>query len=166
MCRSATTCVQPATTSIRQATPNSLHIRQAHCYIARLGNISNPRQGGVLQLVRARCVSIKCVPIGLAEQGYNTLFRVLNGPNVPFPQSRRLPFYSETLAISLLERVKVAESRGMRDLDSRESMPNLQAQHAKITPTQLGANNKGRESARTFGSIIFRYRTWIPLVVK
>ena len=75
MCRSATTCVQPATRSIRQATPNSLHIRQAHCYIARLGNISNPREGGVLQLVRARCVSINCVPIELAEQGYNTLFQ-------------------------------------------------------------------------------------------
>ena len=58
----------------------SLHIRQAHCYIARLGNISDPREGRVLQLVRARCFSIKCVPIEQAGQGYNALSRGLHGP--------------------------------------------------------------------------------------
>lgn len=165
MCRFATISVQPATRSTQHATPISLHIRQAHCYIARLGNISNPRKGGVLQLVRARCVSIKCVPIELAEQGYNTLSRVLNGPTF---RSR-----SQTLA-SLQRNARdspAREGQGRREpRNARFGLARVNAESASParqgTPKQLGANSKERESARTFGSIIFRYRTWIPLVVK
>ena len=104
MCRFATTCLQPATRPTPHATPNSLHIRQAHCYIARLGYISNPREGRVLQLVRARYVSIKCVPIEQAEQGYNKSLRVLYGSTF---RSR-----SQTLA---------SLQRNARDLPARES---------------------------------------------
>ncbi len=127
MCRFAITCVQPATRTTPHATPNSLHIRQAHCYIARLGNISNPREGRVLQLVRARCVSISAYQLNKDTthyQGCSTGQRSV-------PAVRRLPLCSETLAVSLLERVKVTDRRAMRDLDSREPMPKLQARHAK-----------------------------------
>ena len=47
------------------------------------------------------------------------------------PAVRRLPLCSETLVISRPERVKIAESRAMRDFDLRKSMPKLQARHAK-----------------------------------
>lgn len=124
MCRSATTCVQPATRSIRQTTPNSLHIRQAHCYIARLGNISNPRQGGVLQLVRARCVSIKCVPIVLAEHGYNTFFRVLDGP----------PFRSRSLTLASLQ-------RNARNLPAREGRGRREPRNARFGLARVNAES-------------------------
>ena len=123
MCRFATICVQPAI-STQHAAPISLHIRQAHCYIARLGNISNPREGGVLQLVRARCVSIKCVPIELAEQGYNTLFRVLNGPTF---RSR-----SQTLA---------SLQRNARNLPAREGRGRREPRNARFGLARLNAES-------------------------
>ena len=135
MCRSATTCVQPATRSIRQATPNSLHIRQAHCYIARLGNISNPWEGGVLQLVRARCVSIKCVPIELAEQGYNTFF---NGPT----------FRSRSLTLASLQ-------RNARNLPAREGRGRREPRNARFGLARVNAESASparQENANEIGS--------------
>ena len=151
MCRFATTCVQPATTTTPHATPNSLHIRQAHCYIARLGNISNPREGRVLQLVRARYVSINCVPIEQAEQGYNMSSRALHGPSFRSRSQTLASLQRNARNLPARER-KVAESRAMRDLASREPMPKLQARHAK-------------ERQRNWEPIARKEKAHVPLVL-
>ena len=145
-------CVQPATSSAQHAIPISLHIRQAHCYIARLGNISNPREGRVLQLVRARCVSIKCVPIELAEQGYNTLSRVLNGPT----------FRSRSQTLAFLQ-------RNARNLPAREGSRSQRAAQCEIwtraSQCRICKPSTPRKRQRNRGPIAREEKAHIPLAL-